>query len=71
MSSQETGQPRLREWEPGGFWQEWHCEVPPPGMKFRVRPGGDDWTAVTEDGRQVPVRRIREIELVEDVELPG
>jgi hypothetical protein len=64
-------QPLLREWHPGGWWQEWYCEVPPLGAKFRVGPGGDDWDTVTEGGKQVPVRRIREIKLVEDMEQPG
>lgn len=71
MMSTVNEQPLLREREPGGFWQEWYCEVPPLGVKFRVCPGGDEWDTVTEDGKQVPVRRIREIQLAEDVELPG
>jgi hypothetical protein len=71
MSNQETGQPLLREWNPAGFWQEWYGEVPPLGVKYRIHPGGDEWDTVIEGGRQVPVRRIYEIELIEDVELPG
>ncbi len=69
MNGQPDAQPLLREWLDGskgsfsGFWQEWYCDPPPSGVKYRVHPGGDDWTTVTEDGRQIPVRRIREIEL--------
>jgi hypothetical protein len=42
----------------GAYWQEWHCEPPPPGQGFWVT--SQDW--VTDKGG-LPVRRIYEIEL--------
>jgi hypothetical protein len=48
-----------------GYWEEWFCDPPPLGVRYRVYPGQDEWRPGDgADGE--PVRRIYQVELIEE-----
>ncbi len=53
-------EPILRE-QRDGYTQEWYCDPPPLGVRYRVHDGKDEWATEGD----MPVRRIYEIEYVE------
>lgn len=46
------------------YWEEWYCQVPPPGASYAVVL--QDWTGPADDGH--PVRRIFQVRMLDAAE---